>query len=106
MFSSLLIVIFQQKEHVFVIEPDTDHRKKVGDSFPGMPEVAKDQTFECQPLAMDLQASAAYELAVSHKGISEAGVFPLCYFQHCQWKTNKEKSLKCRMTDASNYLSS
>lgn len=82
MFSSLLIVISQQKEHVFVLEPDTDHRKRVELSPLGMPEVAKDQTFQSQPLAMDLQASAAQELVVSHKGISKAGAFLLCYFQH------------------------
>lgn len=45
MFSSLLIVISQQKEHIFMTEPDTDHRKRAEDSPLGMPEVAKDQTF-------------------------------------------------------------
>lgn len=45
---------------------------------------------------MDLQASAAQELVVSHKGISEAGAFLLCYFQHWQWEKNKPKTLKAR----------
>lgn len=66
-----------------------------------MIEGAKDQTFEHQPLAMDLQASAAQELAVSHMGSSEAGAFPLCYFQQWQWK---KKTWNGKVTDASNHL--